>query len=338
MLAERALWALITAFILTLSLGYPFIGWARKNLTQPIRDDGPKSHLKKQGTPTMGGVFVLVSVLISALIFSKWNNPYFWMMVLTTLSYATLGFLDDYLKIVKKNTRGVTGHQKLFWQFLIAAIVSMWALYVRSEPSSLSVTLPFFHSVSIPLGALYVAFATVVIVGTSNAVNLTDGLDGLVSGPLIFANLVFGGVAVVAASAASACQIDVLFVAGGQEVLVFAAATVGALSGFLYFNGKPALIFMGDVGSLAFGGALGTMAVILKQEVLLGVVGALFVIEALSDIIQVSSFKYRHKRVFLMAPIHHHFEKKGWSERRVVVTFWLFSGVCALIGWLGFLF
>ena len=160
----------------------------------------------------------------------------------------------------------------------------------------------------------------------------------MVSGPLIFANLAFGGVSFVVGSAAFACPFNVPFVAGGQEVLIFAAATVGALLGFLYFNGKPALIFMGDVGSLAFGGALGTLAVILKQEVLLGVVGGLFVIEALSDIIQVSSFKYRHKRVFLMAPIHHHFEKKGWSERRVVLTFWFFSGLCALIGWVGFLF
>ena len=338
MLQERALWALMTAFILTLSFGYPFIGWAKKNLTQPIRDDGPKTHLKKQGTPTMGGVFVLASIFISTLIFSKWNSPYLWIMVITTLSYATLGFLDDYLKIVKKNTKGVSGHRKLFWQFLIAGIMATWTIYLRSEPSTLSVVFPFIHSISIPLGILYVTFAALVIVGTSNAVNLTDGLDGLVSGPLIFANFVFGFIATIVCSLFLAGRLNVPFVAGSGEVMIFAAATIGSLLGFLYFNGKPAMIFMGDVGSLALGGALGMMAVILKQEILLGFIGGLFVIEAISDMIQVTSFKYRHKRVFLMAPIHHHFEKKGWSERRVVLTFWAFSCLCALIGWMGFFF
>lgn len=317
--------AILTAFACCCALMPYFIVKMRTYAEQPIRDDGPQTHLKKQGTPTLGGVILLISLFLNVLLWGDLHSVYIQALLGVTAGMACLGFIDDFLKIKKKNCRGVTGKQKLFCQFLLAFLTLFWIDGAQGAQVT-QVFIPFFGALD--LGFLYYIFGAVVIVGTSNAVNLTDGLDGLVSVPVIISNLVF--MVVIWAVAANALVYPVLPNVG--SCLIFACATIGATLGFLWFNAPPAKIFMGDTGSMALGGALGTLAVITKHEVLLAIVGGVFVAEAISDILQVGSYKLRKKRIFKMAPLHHHFEKSGWPETCVVVRFWIVSILLACIG------
>jgi phospho-N-acetylmuramoyl-pentapeptide-transferase len=297
---------------------------------QFIRSDGPQEHHKKAGTPTMGGTLVISSIIISTLLWTNLTNFYIWILILITFCYSAIGFIDDYLMQVKKRNKGLGARSKLVMQIIIAIVAGIW---VCSRPDfNTQVTVPFFKNISPNLGWGYVIFATVVIVGTSNAVNLTDGLDGLAIGPVIIAGVTYMFFAYVAGHSKFADYLQINYVASSGETVIFCGALAGAGLGFLWFNSYPAQIFMGDVGSLPLGGALGTIAVITKQEILLVIVGGLFVIEALSVIFQVAFFKItKGRRIFRMAPLHHHFELKGWAEPKVIVRFWIIAIALALI-------
>lgn len=324
--------ALLTALTLCLIIGPRLIVFLKQKGRQPIRKDGPQTHFKKEGTPTMGGLMILISLFISVLLWADLSSPYIWMLLTVTGVYGLLGFRDDYLKVIRHNPEGVSGRKKLFWQSITAAGLVFWIMALAPAEMATELAFPFFKNLFINLGMFYLVFGAVVIVGSSNAVNLTDGLDGLVSVPLIMANLTFVVIVYVCGNAIFANYLQIPYVPGIGEMTIFGCAVIGAVLGFLWFNAPPAEIFMGDTGSLALGGALGTMAVAAKHELVLAIVGGLFVMEALSDMIQVGSYKMRKKRVFLMAPIHHHFEKKGWPETKVVIRFWIISIVLALIG------
>lgn len=326
--------AILTALLLCLVIGPMMIRWlkTKQGDGQPIRDCGPETHLKKRGTPTMGGLMILFSLIVSVLLWADLSNPYIWIALFVTVAYGLLGFVDDYLKVVKHNHNGVSGRKKLLWQFTTGALAVLAIVWFENPDMATQLTFPFFKNFMIDLGVFYVIFGMLVIVGSSNAVNLTDGLDGLVSVPLIMANLTFLVIAYLAGNAIFANYLQIHYVPSIGELAIFCGAVIGAVLGFLWYNAPPAQIFMGDTGSLALGGALGTIAVATKHELVLAIVGGLFVVEALSDIIQVGSYKLRKKRVFLMAPIHHHFEKKGWPETRVVIRFWIISIVLALLG------
>ncbi|MBQ4084851.1 MAG: phospho-N-acetylmuramoyl-pentapeptide-transferase [Alphaproteobacteria bacterium] len=324
--------AIMTALFICLFLGPFVIRFLRGKSGQPIRSCGPETHLKKQGTPTMGGVLILFSLFVSVFLWGDLKNTYIWILLFTTASLGLLGFIDDYLKIIKKNSAGVSFSKKMFWQTLIALISVYWITSVSGSPIATGLIFPFFKNFVLELGFFYLILGAIVIVGSSNAVNLTDGLDGLVSVPLIMANLVFIVIAYLAGNVIFSNYLQIHYVSGIGEMAIFGGAVIGAVLGFLWYNAPPAQIFMGDTGSLALGGALGAMAVATKHEIVLVIVGGLFVAEALSDIIQVASYKLRGKRVFKMAPIHHHFEKSGWPETRVVVRFWIISIILALLG------
>lgn len=328
-----AFFALLTAFVLCFLAMPPFINMMhRLKKGQPIRLDGPQTHLQKQGTPTMGGVVILFSVMVATFLFMPLSNGFVWILLGVMTAMGALGFYDDYLKLKSHSSMGITGRQRLFVEFITGTIAVLGTMYLTPEDYATAVRVPYLTYAFVPLGIFYVAFAAVVFTGTTNAVNLTDGLDGLVSVPLIIAFLCFGLFGFIAGDSDLAHSMQQIYLPNAQPVCIFAAACIGALSAFLIFNKKPAKIFMGDVGALGMGAALGMIAIITRQELLLAIIGALFVIEALSDMIQVASYKYRHKRVFLMAPIHHHFEKMGWSEVKVVRRFWLFAFVMGLIG------
>jgi phospho-N-acetylmuramoyl-pentapeptide-transferase len=297
---------------------------------QFVRDDGPQSHLKKAGTPTMGGTLILFAVTLSTLLWIDLTNFYVWIVLLVTLGYGGVGFVDDYLKQVQHRSKGLSAKAKFRLQVLLA-LVAAGLLFSHADFST-RVTLPFFKTVVLDLGWGYIIFAMLVIVGTSNAVNLTDGLDGLAIGPLIIAASTYMVFAYVAGHAKIASYLQIAAVAGSGEIAVFCGALAGAGLGFLWFNAYPAQVFMGDVGSLSLGGALGTVAVITKQEILLVLVGGLFVVEALSVIFQVGYFKLTNgRRIFRMAPLHHHFELKGWPEPKVIVRFWIIAIALALL-------
>ncbi len=299
---------------------------------QPIREDGPESHiLNKQGTPTMGGIMILLGMVISTLLWARLDNGYVWAVLLVTIGYGALGFLDDYLKVSKQNTGGLSGKKKLAGQFGLAIIATAWISYIGGS-ESMGVAVPFFKDLFINLSFFYIPFAMLVIVGTSNAVNLTDGLDGLAIVPVMIAAAVFMIISYLCGHVIFANYLQIHAVPGSGELSVFCGAMVGAALGFLWFNAPPAQIFMGDTGSLALGGALGTISVVTKHELVLAIVGGLFVLEAVSVIVQVASFKLTGKRVFRMAPIHHHFEKKGWAEPTVVIRFWIIAMVLGIIG------
>ena len=323
------------AFFLTLLLVLlfqpMFIRWFRvHHLGQPIRDDGPQSHLAKKGTPTMGGLVMVAAVIIATLLLADLTNFYVWVTLLLTASYGALGFLDDYRKVKDKSSKGVSARTKLLWQFGTAfAAILVLKLFFHDFPTYLSV--PFTKGVHLNLGFWYVPFAALVIVGASNAVNLTDGLDGLVTGPLITAATAYGLFAYVAGNSRIAEYLQVPYVAGAGDLAIFASAIVAAGLGFLWYNSFPATVFMGDVGALAMGGALGILAIIAKQEIVLIIAGGIFVVEALSVILQVASFKIRGKRIFRMAPIHHHFELGGMAEPKIIVRAWILSIVLAII-------
>ncbi len=327
--------AVFTALILSFYFGPKIIRWLKSKQAegQPIRLDGPESHLlTKKGTPTMGGVMILLSVGLSTLIWADLSNPYVWIVLLVTVGFGAIGFYDDYLKLTKRNTKGLSSRQKIVAQ----AIISLIAAYgiQHFTPASLSgmVAVPFFKSILIDAGMMYLVFAMIVMIGASNAVNLTDGLDGLAIVPIMIVAGCFALIAYLVGNAVFANYLQLHFIPGSGELAVFCAALVGASLGFLWFNAPPAQVFMGDTGSLAFGGALGVISVITKHEFVLAIIGGLFVIEAVSVIVQVVSFKLTGKRVFKMAPIHHHFEKLGWKEPTIVIRFWIVACIFALLG------
>lgn len=332
----RSACAAMLALFLSLAFGPMLIRKLKRiqPLGQPIREDGPQQHLEsKKGTPTMGGLLILGAVTVSTLLFSDLANPYIWIVLFVTLSFGFLGFCDDYLKVTKRNTKGVSGKAKLLAQLVVSVIACLWIQKYSTPEFHSHITFPFFKSVLLDLGWMYMVFVILVIVGASNAVNLTDGLDGLAIGPIAIATACFAIICYLVGNIVFATYLQLHYVPGIGELTVFCAALVGASLGFLWYNAPPAKIFMGDTGSLALGGSLGTISVIAKHEFVLAIIGGLFVIEAMSVIIQVYYFKLtKGKRVFLMAPIHHHFEKKGWSESTVVIRFWIGAIIFALIG------
>lgn len=324
--------ALMTAFAIMIYFGPRFIQWLKQKQGegQPIRQDGPETHFAKKGTPCMGGLLLLIAVLVSTLLWAFLANPYIWVLIFVLVGFGLAGFFDDYKKLTKHSSDGISGRQKILLQAVISLIACLTLICLAEDPMKTTLTVPFFKKVMFDLSAFYIPFALVVIVGSSNAVNLTDGLDGLVSIPVIMCCLVFMVISYLVGRIDYSTYLQINYVAGAGEMAVFCGAVIGATLGFLWFNAHPAQVFMGDTGSLALGGILGTLSVATKQELLLAVAGGIFVVEALSDIIQVGSYKLRKKRVFLMAPIHHHFEKKGWSETTVVVRFWIISILLAL--------
>lgn len=300
----------------------------RQGKGQPIRADGPQTHFKKAGTPTMGGLMILFGVVISALLWCDLTNLYFWIVLAVTLSYGAIGFYDDYLKVTKQSDKGFSGKARLAIEFAIAALAGFAVMKVGSS----GLAIPFLKDFLLNLGWFFIPFAAFVIVGTGNAVNFTDGLDGLAIVPVMVAAASFALIAYLTGHGAFAGYLQIPHVEGTGELAVLLGAVVGAGLGFLWFNAPPAAIFMGDTGSLSLGGMLGIVAVVTKHEFVLIIIGGLFVMEALSVILQVASFKLTGKRIFLMAPIHHHFEKKGWTESQVVIRFWIIAIILALIG------
>jgi len=333
-LTFRAGAATVTALFFVLFFGPAIINMLRlkQGKGQPIREDGPETHLLKRGTPTMGGLMILAGFLFSTLLWTNLTNPYVWCVLGVTLGFGLIGFYDDYLKVTKQSHKGFSGRSRL----AIEAMVAGTACYVMSLyfPAALATKLaiPIFKDVLIDLGMFFIVFGMVVIVGAGNAVNLTDGLDGLAIVPVMIAAATFGFIAYLAGNAIFANYLQIHFVPGVGELSVLLGAVIGAGLGFLWFNAPPAQVFMGDTGSLALGGLLGSVAVATKHEIVFAIVGGLFVLEAMSVIIQVASFKLTGKRVFRMAPIHHHYEKKGWKEPQVVIRFWIIAVVLALIG------
>lgn len=329
-LTFRTIYSMITALIVCFVLG-PWIIRKLEGLQarQVIRTDGPESHLEKQGTPTMGGLIILSAILLPTLLWADLTNSYVWLTLFIITGYGLIGFMDDYLKVVKKNTKGLSARQKMFWQVLLAGSVALF-LYITPGFNEL-LYVPFFKNFHPDLGIFFIPFATLVIVGASNAVNLTDGLDGLAIGPVAINAATYMLFAYIAGHATLSAYLQIPRVVGAGELAVICGAMVGAGLGFLWFNSYPAEVFMGDVGSLSLGGALGIIAVLTKQEILLVIVGGIFVIEALSVIFQVGSYKYRGKRIFRMAPIHHHFELKGVAEPKIIVRFWIITIILALV-------
>ncbi len=322
--------AVATALFIGLILGPRFIGWlrVRQGKGQPIRADGPQSHLAKRGTPTMGGLMILTSLTLALLLWMDLTNPYIWACIFVTLGFGMIGFLDDYDKVRKASTAGVSGKVRLLGEFAIAGV----AAWVITLQNGTMLYVPFFSQFSVDLGYFYIVFAAFTIVAFGNAVNLTDGLDGLATMPVIIASMAFMLIAYVVGNKVFATYLGIPHVAGAGDLAIFCGAIVGAGLAFLWFNAPPAAVFMGDTGSLALGGALGAIAVTTHHELVLGIIGGLFVVEALSVIIQVFWYKRTGKRVFRMAPIHHHFEQLGWSEPTVVIRFWIIAFVLALAG------
>ncbi|MBR9652068.1 phospho-N-acetylmuramoyl-pentapeptide-transferase [Thalassovita aquimarina] len=326
--------AFMTALIFGFIFGRPLINVLRKRQGkgQPIRDDGPEGHFVKAGTPTMGGLLIVGALMTSTILWARLDNPFVWLVLFVTLAFGLIGFADDYAKVSKQNTKGVPGKLRLLLGFAIAGIAGYWATVYHPEALQYRLALPVFKDTLINLGLIFIPFAMIVVVGAANAVNLTDGLDGLAIMPVMIAATALGIIAYAVGRVDFTEYLDVHYVPGTGEILVFVAGLVGGGLGFLWYNAPPAAVFMGDTGSLALGGALGAIAVATKHEIVLAIVGGLFVVEALSVIIQVLYFKRTGKRVFLMAPIHHHYEKKGWAEPQIVIRFWIIALILAMIG------
>jgi phospho-N-acetylmuramoyl-pentapeptide-transferase len=327
--------AIMTALLFVFLFGPVIIDLLRlkQGKGQPIREDGPQTHLAKKGTPTMGGLMILSGVTVSTLLWANLSNWYVWIVLFVTLSYGVIGFYDDYVKVTGGKSAGVSGKLRFLAEVVVAALAAWMVMRLGAGELSSSLTVPFFKNVILPLGAfLFILLGIVVIAGAGNAVNLTDGLDGLAIVPVMIAAATFGLIAYLSGNANFARYLQIHYVQGAGELAIICGALIGAGLGFLWFNAPPAMIFMGDTGSLALGGALGAIAVATKHEIVLAIVGGLFVLETLSVIIQVASFKLTGKRVFRMAPLHHHYEQKGWKESTVVVRFWIISVVLALIG------
>ncbi len=326
----RTFGASITSVVLCMLIGPAYIRLLKRmQMGQAIREDGPKSHLAKKGTPTMGGGLILIAIILPTLLWADLTNKNVWIAMLVTLCFGVVGYIDDYRKVVRKNPKGLSGRQKLLGQTVIALAAAYWIYLLRDTPPVLK--FPFFKDWSFYLGTFFIPFAAFVIVGASNAVNLTDGLDGLAVGPTITTSATFLILAYCAGHVKIAEYLQIPYIAGAGELSVFCGSVAAACLGFLWFNTYPAQVFMGDVGSLALGAALAVVAVITKNEILLALCGGIFVIEALSVMAQVASFKMTGKRVLKMAPIHHHFELKGWAEPKVIVRFWIISILLALI-------
>ncbi|MGB5719474.1 MAG: phospho-N-acetylmuramoyl-pentapeptide-transferase [Woeseiaceae bacterium] len=332
-LTMRAILGALTALIMSFIIGPRMIKRLSVNqIGQPVRDDGPETHLLKAGTPTMGGAMILVAIAVSTLLWADLENTYVWIVLFVTLSFGAIGFVDDYRKLVLQDPAGISAAQKLFWQSS-AAIIAAIALYVTAtDEVQTSLLIPYFKDLAIPLGMFQVVVTYFFIVGFSNAVNLTDGLDGLAIMPTVLVGGALGIFAYVTGNINFSGYLGIPYVAGTGEILVFCTALAGAGLGFLWFNTYPAQVFMGDIGALSLGAALGVVAVVVRQEIVLAIMGGVFVVETLSVIIQVASFKLTGKRVFRMAPIHHHFELKGWAEPKVIVRFWIITVILVLIG------
>lgn len=324
----RACCAFITSAVLMFIFTPRFIRFLQGKRGQPIRLDGPQTHLKKHGTPTMGGVMVILASVIGALLWGRLGNVYFWLLLAIMLLYGAIGFYDDYLKVSQQNDKGFSGRRRLILEALIAAAIA----FIIERCGGTDLGIPFLKNYVIDLGWFFIPFAVFVIVGAGNAVNFTDGLDGLAIGTVMITALSFAIIAYVSGNHIFAEYLQISFTAGVGEAVVLLGAVLGASLGFLWFNAPPAQIFMGDTGALALGGLLGVVAVVTKHELVLAIIGGIFVIEAVSVILQVGSYKLRGKRIFLMAPLHHHFEKKNWSESQVVIRFWILSIIFALIG------
>ncbi len=326
----RTFGAGLTALFLSFLVGPVFIKFLKeKQFEQAIRTDGPQSHFVKQGTPTMGGLLILFCMVISTLLWADLKNPYIWCVLFVMIGFGAIGFMDDYKKIIQKNPKGLRGKSKLFFESIIAFVAAYWIYHHVSISTDL--TFPFFKNLILSLGIFYILFAMLVIVGTSNAVNLTDGLDGLAIGPVMIVGGTFLLLCYVAGHVKIAQYLQISYIPGAGELSIFCAALVTSGLGFLWFSSYPAQVFMGDVGSLALGAALGILAVLIKQEILLFIMGGVFVAEAISVIFQVASYKLTKKRIFKMAPLHHHFELLGWPEPKIVVRFWIVSIILALV-------
>lgn len=332
-LTFRAILGTLTALGISLLLGPWMINKLNiLQIGQSVRDDGPQSHLTKSGTPTMGGTLILASIFISTLLWSDLGNRYVWVVLLVTFVFGGVGFVDDYRKVIEKNSRGLPARWKYFWQSVAGLGASIYLYMSATSPAETQLIVPFFKEVMIDLGPLYVLLAYCVIVGTSNAVNLTDGLDGLAIMPSVMVGGALGIIAYLVGNSTFSDYLHIPFIYGTGEVVVFCTALAGAGLGFLWFNTYPAQVFMGDVGALALGAALGVIAVIVRHEIVLFIMGGVFVMETVSVMIQVASFKLTGKRIFRMAPIHHHFELKGWPEPRVIVRFWIITVMLVLFG------
>ncbi len=332
----RSIGAIATSLMICFIYGSNIITWlkAKQQQGQPIRENGPQSHLiSKKGTPTMGGLMMFISFFISILLWADLSNHYVWIVLFVTSGFGFIGFMDDYLKVTKKNTKGVSAKLKLVSQFVIAVVAAIWIQKIADPNTANNLLFPFFKNLTLDLGLFYLPFAMLVMIGASNAVNLTDGLDGLAIVPIMIATACFALISYLIGHIKFSEYLQIHFINGSGELAVVCSAIIGAGLGFLWYNAPPAKIFMGDTGSLALGGTLGAISVIIKQEIVLAIIGGLFVIEAVSVIIQVGYFKLTGgKRFFGMAPIHHHFEKKGWSEPTVVIRFWIIAVIFALIG------
>lgn len=327
--------ACLTALAVSFWFGPKLIRWLKRmqHQGQPIREDGPERHLlEKKGTPTMGGLLIIGTMTVSTLLWVDLRNTYVWAVLFVTWGYGLLGFADDYLKVTKRSHKGISGRTKLLVQMVVGLATAVWLVTLARPPLATDLLVPVFKDVMIPLGLFFPVFAMLVMMGASNAVNLTDGLDGLAIVPTMISAAVFALIAYLVGNRIFAGYLELTYVPGVGELAVFLSALIGAGMGFLWFNAPPAAVFMGDIGSLSLGGALGAVAVATKHEIVLVIVGGLFVVETVSVIIQVFWYKRTGTRVFLMAPLHHHFEKKGWAEPTIVIRFWIISMVLALIG------
>jgi phospho-N-acetylmuramoyl-pentapeptide-transferase len=332
-LTLRAILAALTALAISLLVGPRMIRWlAEYQVGQRVRSDGPQTHLSKAGTPTMGGALILAAIVAATLLWADLANRFVWVVLLVTIAFGLIGFWDDYLKLVVGNSRGLIARYKYFWQSVAGLGAALVLYFTAQSPADTTLYVPFFKHVLIPLGILFIPLTYFVIVGSSNAVNLTDGLDGLAIMPSVLVAGALGVFAYASGNVVFSNYLGIPYIAGSGEVLVICTAIFGAGLGFLWFNTYPAQVFMGDIGALALGAALGVIAVIVRQELVLVIMGGVFVMETVSVILQVGSFKLRGKRIFRMAPIHHHFELKGWAEPKVIVRFWIITVILVLIG------
>ena len=329
----RSILGVMTALAIALVVGPTMIRHLSfKQIGQVVRDDGPASHFSKAGTPTMGGALILVAIAVSTLLWADLSNKYIWVVLLVTLGFGIIGFIDDYIKLVRQDPKGLISRYKYFWQSVVGAGAAIFLFMTATMPAETQLIIPFFKHIIIPMGAWYMLLTYLVIVGTSNAVNLTDGLDGLAIMPTVMVAGALGLFSYLTGHAEFARYLSIPYISGAGELTIFCAAMVGSGLGFLWFNTYPAQVFMGDIGALALGAALGTVAVLVRQELVLLIMGGVFVMETLSVVVQVASYKLRGKRVFLMAPIHHHYELKGWPEPRIIVRFWIITVFLVLVG------
>jgi len=332
-LTLRAILGALTALILSFVIGPRMIARLSMNqVGQPVRESGPATHLPKAGTPTMGGALILTAIVVSTVLWADLENRFIWVVLFVTLAFGVIGYVDDYKKLVQQNPDGLSARQKLFWQSSVALIAAVSLYMMATDELSTSLLIPYFKDLALPLGMFQVVVTFLFIVGFSNAVNLTDGLDGLAIMPTVLVGGALGVFAYVTGNVNFSEYLDIPYVAGTGEVLVFCAALAGAGLGFLWFNTYPAQVFMGDIGALSLGAALGVVAVVVRQEIVLAIMGGVFVVETVSVMIQVASFKLTGRRVFRMAPLHHHFELKGWAEPKVIVRFWIITVILVLVG------